>query len=130
MKTNTSKTHITSQNSIDSTIKTIGEQATLLQDTASNPTHNVWVGASAGTGKTKVLTDRVLRLLLPPIGSDKTEGVAPSRILCITYTKAGAGEMIERIMKTLSQWAIYDDKDLKIALDKLFGEQVNDKHRA
>jgi ATP-dependent helicase/nuclease subunit A len=127
MKTNTSKTHITSQNSIDSTIKTIGEQATLLQDTASNPTHNVWVGASAGTGKTKVLTDRVLRLLLPPIGSDKTEGVAPSRILCITYTKAGAGEMIERIMKTLSQWAIYDDKDLKIALDKLFGEQVTDK---
>ena len=46
----------------------IGTDATALQNTASDPSHNVWVGASAGTGKTKVLTDRVLRLLLPKEG--------------------------------------------------------------
>ena len=54
------------------------------QAIAADPALSVWVGASAGTGKTKVLTDRVLRLMLA--------GAAPERILCITFTKAAAAE--------------------------------------
>ena len=57
-------------------------KATGQQRRASDPLRSVWVEASAGTGKTKVLSDRVLRLLL--------NGVAPSKILCLTYTKAAA----------------------------------------
>lgn len=66
-----------------------GKLATAQQRRAANPLKSVWVEASAGTGKTKVLSDRVLRLLL--------SGVAPSKILCLTYTKAAAVEMSSRI---------------------------------
>ena len=62
-----------------------------LQQMASNPHESIWVSASAGTGKTKVLTDRVLRLLLPR--ADGVPGTLPHRILCLTFTKAGAAEM-------------------------------------
>lgn len=64
-----------------------------LQIQASNPSEGAWVSASAGTGKTKILTDRVIRLLL--------EGVSPLKILCLTFTNAAAGEMHERILKAL-----------------------------
>ena len=77
---------------------------TQAQKTAADPSHSVWVGASAGTGKTKVLTDRVLRLLL--------QGVSPSKILCLTYTKAAAAEMATRIQEKLGEWAIEDDDAL------------------
>ena len=63
------------------------------QRRASDPECSVWVGASAGTGKTKVLTDRVLRLMLA--------GTQPSRILCLTFTKAAAAEMSIRINNML-----------------------------
>ncbi len=53
----------------------------------SNPPRPIWVTASAGTGKTRVLTSRVLRLMLA--------GVAPGKILCITFTKAAAAEMLD-----------------------------------
>ena len=56
---------------------------------ATTPGHSVWVEASAGTGKTKVLTDRVTRLLL--------DGIEPERILCLTFTKAAAAEMGNRL---------------------------------
>lgn len=75
-----------------------------LQRAASNPHESIWVGASAGTGKTKVLTDRVLRLLLPR--SDGRVGTPPNRILCLTFTKAAANEMALRINKTLGKWAV------------------------
>ncbi len=75
-----------------------------LQRAASNPHESIWVGASAGTGKTKVLTDRVLRLLLPR--SDGRIGTPPNRILCLTFTKAAANEMALRINKTLGKWAV------------------------
>lgn len=78
---------------------------------ASDPGYSVWVAANAGTGKTKVLTDRVLRLLLA--------GTAPSRILCITYTKAAAAEMENRIHHTLSAWVALDDAALAKALRSL-----------
>ncbi|MFW2830140.1 double-strand break repair helicase AddA [Sphingomonas sp. ID0503] len=70
----------------------LGEQAA-----ASDPARMVWLSASAGTGKTHVLTARVLRLLL--------QGVDPSTILCLTFTKAAAAEMAERIRSRLAHWA-------------------------
>ena len=86
---------------------------TFDQRIASDPAFSVWVAANAGTGKTKVLTDRVLRLLL--------SGVKPERILCITYTKAAAAEMEQRIEMQLGKWAITNDEDLSDILAELTG---------
>jgi ATP-dependent helicase/nuclease subunit A len=89
-------------------LKTLRENciksASMQQFEASSPANSIWVEASAGTGKTKVLSDRVLRLLL--------SGVNPSRILCLTYTKAAASEMNNRILERLSKWATIDDETL------------------
>lgn len=87
--------------------------ASQQQRQASNPKSSVWVEASAGTGKTKVLSDRVLRLLLNDCN--------PSRILCLTYTKAAAVEMSNRINSKLSCWATISDDELKKELEKLLG---------
>ena len=67
------------------------------QRLAAMPADNVWLSASAGTGKTQVLSARVLRLLLEP-------GVDPSQVLCLTFTKAGAAEMANRINAVLARW--------------------------
>jgi len=69
------------------------------------PDETVWLSASAGTGKTQVLSSRVLRLLLRP-------GVEPSQILCLTFTKAGATEMASRINDTLAEWVRLPEPDL------------------
>src|SRR5579862_3785331 len=74
---------------------------------------SVWVAASAGTGKTKVLTDRVLALLL--------HDSAPSRILCLTFTKAAAAEMSNRINQRLAQWAVEADGKLAQEIQALTG---------
>jgi ATP-dependent helicase/nuclease subunit A len=95
--------------------------ATQQQMSASNPNKSVWVEASAGTGKTKVLSDRVLRLLLA--------NVNPSKILCLTYTKAAAVEMNERITNRLSKWAIEKDEDLEKELSKLLGVEFNNTNK-
>ena len=100
-------------------IEQIGDDATLLQSQAANPASNVWVNASAGTGKTKVLTERVLRLLLPLEGQN--DGTAPQNILCVTFTKAGANQMITRLMKTLSRWAVCSEQLLVKDLTLLLG---------
>ena len=63
---------------------------------ASNPRDLVWLSASAGTGKTHVLSSRVLRLLL--------DRVRPETILCLTFTKAGAAEMADRVHARLAHW--------------------------
>lgn len=89
----------------------------VVQGRASDPNLNVWVGASAGTGKTKVLTDRVLRLLLPR--DDGTTGTDPHRILCLTFTKAAASEMALRINEKLGEWAIMSDDKLREKLQRL-----------
>lgn len=89
------------------------------QRAASNPQESIWVGASAGTGKTKVLTDRVLRLLLPR--GDGRAATKANRILCLTFTKAAANEMAVRINKTLSRWAVMDVKALTEVLKDLLG---------
>ena len=67
------------------------------QRLAAVPADNVWLSASAGTGKTQVLSARVLRLLLQP-------EVTPGQILCLTFTKAGAAEMANRINAVLARW--------------------------
>ena len=86
---------------------------TPAQHKASDPAASVWVGASAGTGKTKVLTDRVLRLLLG--------GTAPERILCLTFTRAAAAEMALRITRELARWTVADDEALADTLAALTG---------
>ena len=86
------------------------------QDNAANPTENVWVQANAGTGKTSVLVQRLLRILF------RTNELQESGILCLTYTNAGAGEMRNRILASLREWAIASDDDLK---ELLSGISVN-----
>lgn len=97
------------------------EDPNVIQRRAARPDQSVWVNASAGTGKTKVLTDRVLRLLLPRKGEEP--GTPPHRIMCLTFTKAAATEMEVRIHETLREWAIFSDTQLRNALEsKLLGE--------
>ncbi len=75
------------------------------QAQAVDPRDSVWLSASAGTGKTQVLSARVLRLLLE-------EGTEPSDILCLTFTKAGAAEMAVRVNEVLARWVRMGDGDL------------------
>jgi ATP-dependent helicase/nuclease subunit A len=81
------------------------------QGEAADPRVSVWVSASAGSGKTKVLTDRVLALLL--------SGGAPHKILCLTFTKAAAAEMSNRIYEKLAAWVTMDEDDLREQLAAL-----------
>ncbi|MGE5267358.1 MAG: double-strand break repair helicase AddA [Deltaproteobacteria bacterium] len=87
------------------------ERTKRVQSGASNPASSAWVSANAGTGKTHVLKMRVLRLLLA--------GVAPQKILCLTYTKAAAAEMSKRVFNDLAKWVILADDELKNELSKL-----------
>lgn len=86
---------------------------------ASDPACSVWLSAHAGTGKTKVLVDRVLRFLL--------QGAPPSSIICITYTKAAAMEMQLRIRKKLTEWVSADEKKLQKSLHSLLGRDALDQ---
>ena len=79
---------------------------------AVDPRESVWLSASAGTGKTQVLSARVLRLLLEP-------GADPSQILCLTFTKAGAAEMAVRVNEVLARWVRMDDTRLAEELGNL-----------
>ncbi|WP_033070452.1 double-strand break repair helicase AddA [Thalassospira australica] len=90
-----------------------GADPNVLQRNASDPTASVWVSASAGAGKTKVLSDRVLRLML--------SGTEPHRILCLTFTKAAAAEMANRVNERLGLWATMEDRDLQADLANLAG---------
>ena len=76
------------------------------QDTAANPAENVWVQANAGTGKTSVLVQRLLRILF------RSDNIDNCGILCLTYTKAAAGEMRNRILRELQNWAMASDDEL------------------
>lgn len=90
-----------------------------LQRVASDPRNSVWVSASAGCGKTKILVDRVLRLLLSGVKADK--------ILCLTFTNVAAAEMQERIMSELANWILCSDEDLKKKLFNLSGNEISEK---
>ncbi|MEO0633106.1 MAG: double-strand break repair helicase AddA [Pseudomonadota bacterium] len=94
-------------------------EATRRQHDAARPHVSTWLSANAGSGKTRVLTDRVARLLLG--------GVQPQHILCLTYTKAAASEMQNRLFKRLGEWAMLDDGALRHALAELgFTGDTND----
>jgi ATP-dependent helicase/nuclease subunit A len=80
----------------------------LAQQRASNPASSAWVSANAGAGKTHVLAQRVLRLLI--------DGAPPSGVLCLTFTKAAAANMSTRVFKTLAKWTSLDDADLAQAI--------------
>jgi ATP-dependent helicase/nuclease subunit A len=88
------------------------------QREASDPETSVWLAASAGSGKTKVLTDRVLTLLLG--------GTLPGRILCLTFTKAAAAEMANRVTERLAEWATVKSETLLSLLTALLGRVPND----
>jgi ATP-dependent helicase/nuclease subunit A len=83
------------------------------QRLAADPAGSAWVVASAGSGKTRVLTDRILRLLL--------DGARPESLLCLTYTRAAAANMATRLHATLAQWARPGWNDLAAALESLLG---------
>jgi ATP-dependent helicase/nuclease subunit A len=78
------------------------------QARASDPASSAFVSANAGSGKTHVLVQRVIRLLL--------SGVSPEKILCVTFTKAAAANMAERVFKTLGQWVALSDAALDDAI--------------
>lgn len=78
------------------------------QARASDPASSAFVSANAGSGKTHVLVQRVIRLLL--------DGVPPEKILCITFTKAAAANMAERVFTTLGHWVTLDDTALDAAI--------------
>ncbi len=90
------------------------------QALAAAPDAHVWLSASAGTGKTHVLTARVFRLLL--------QGVRPENILCLTFTKAGAAEMADRIHDRLATWVQAEERDLFNDLEAL-GEESGPEAR-
>ena len=81
------------------------------QAAAADPATSAWVSANAGTGKTHVLTMRVLRLLLA--------GTLPERILALTYTKAAAAEMSKRVFARLAEWVTMPDAELRAKLAEL-----------
>lgn len=95
--------------------------AFLRQIQASDPSATTWLSANAGSGKTRVLTDRVARLLLG--------GVQPQQILCLTYTKAAATEMQNRLFRRLGEWAMKPDAALQQALQDL-GDEGRHAHDA
>src|SRR5438874_2958750 len=99
-------------------------EAAAIQRQALGPEASVWVSASAGTGKTKVLTDRLLALML--------DGTDPARILCLTFTRAAAAEMANRINNRLAAWATLAPGELAEELVALTGQmpQEHDIARA
>lgn len=90
-----------------------------LQRTAAAPDASAWVAASAGSGKTKVLSDRVLNLLL--------DGTPPEKILCLTFTRTAAAEMANRITEILARWATAEESALEADLTALSGKTPDAK---
>lgn len=91
----------------------VPEDTRKRQAAASNPGQSVWVPAHAGSGKTHVLAQRVIRLLL--------DGTDPARILCLTYTRAAAANMANRVTKNLAAWTLMPDADLAAAIADIEG---------
>ena len=92
-----------------------------VQRTASDPFLSAWVAANAGSGKTHVLAQRVIRLLLG--------GTPPEKILCLTYTKAAAANMANRVFETLGHWTALDDDALDDAVAAVEGRRPGAKQR-
>jgi ATP-dependent helicase/nuclease subunit A len=97
------------------------DAASERQVQAADPAASTWLSANAGSGKTRVLTDRVARLLLA--------GCAPQHILCLTYTKAAASEMQNRLFRRLGEWAMLEEGALRAALRDLGADGAIDAAR-
>lgn len=92
------------------------------QARAADPDNSAWVSANAGSGKTWVLSTRVIRILL--------SGTDPSRILCLTYTRAAAAEMKGRVFDRLGAWVALDDAGLAAELEAIQGRRPDAAHLA
>ncbi|MCP4319944.1 MAG: double-strand break repair helicase AddA [Hyphomicrobiales bacterium] len=92
---------------------------TRQQALASDPQRSAWVSANAGSGKTHVLSQRVIRLLLA--------GCRPAAILCLTYTRAAASEMANRVFDRLAEWTALDDESLAEMIAELEGARPEAK---
>src|SRR5262245_9342606 len=105
-----------------SAARTIPGDVLQRQISASDPAASAWVAANAGSGKTHVLAQRVIRLLLG--------GAPPEKILCITFTKAAAANMAKRVFDTLAQWTTFDDAALDRAIVATSGIVPDAERRA
>src|SRR5713101_822030 len=101
--------------------RAIPDAVRATQARASDPAASAFVSANAGSGKTHVLVQRVIRLLL--------DGVPPEKILCITFTKAAAANMAERVFSTLGHWVTLDDAALDAAIREAGIARVDAKLR-
>lgn len=100
----------------------IPEKTRAVQLAVSDPSASAWVSANAGSGKTYVLAQRVIRLLL--------RGTPPGRILCLTFTKAAAAHMANQVLKTLRDWVRLDDATLDRKLFSIDGGRPSRERRA
>src|SRR5437764_720171 len=99
------------------TPRTVPADLARVQRAASDPAVSAWVAANAGSGKTHVLAQRVIRLLL--------DGVDPGKILCITFTKAAAANMANRVFDELRRWTALDDDALAASIARLSGRRAD-----
>lgn len=99
----------------------IPEPTLKQQYASSNPENSAWVSANAGSGKTHVLTQRVIRLMLA--------GNAPDKILCLTFTKAAAANMKNRVFSTLAEWTMMADTQLDKEVEKASNKKVTPQLR-
>ena len=93
-----------------------------VQHQASDPAASAWVSANAGSGKTYVLAQRVIRLLL--------DGTDPSKILCLTYTKAASANMANRVFERLAGWTTLSDEALEKEIRKTGVKRIDAKRLA
>src|SRR3984885_9386044 len=100
----------------------IPPQVTKLQREVADPDVSAWVAANAGSGKTHVLAQRVINLLL--------KNVEPEKILCLTFTKAAAANMAKRVFDTLAAWTTLDDASLDSAILEQSGMAPDAERRA
>ena len=102
-------------------MRVIPHDVAWVQIAASDPAASAWVAANAGSGKTYVLAQRVIRLML--------DGADPAKILCLTFTKAAAANMANQIFGTLATWIALDDDALDEAIEKMEGEPPDHRRR-
>ncbi len=97
-------------------------EARARQLSGADPANSAFVMANAGSGKTRVLIERVARMLL--------QRVDPQQVLCITFTRAAAAEMSERLFGTLGEWALADDAELRGRLSEIEGDDATERDAA
>ena len=103
-------------------VRNIPADVRAVQMEAADPERSVFVSANAGSGKTHVLTQRVINLLL--------RGTDPAKILCITFTKAAAANMATRVFETLAGWTTLNDEELDQRILESSGQKADGEIRA